>query len=125
MNTLNSLSKNSGAKHKPLFLLFKSGAPGGTRTPDLLVRRRNSRATANDTNRKQPKESTKSASGFRSVLAAVAPCSRTITRTILAITIALADSAAWSYSPGAAEVSAWIGVRSVTICWQTVFGLYS
>ncbi len=38
---------------------------------------------------------------------------------------ALAESAAWSIVQATAEASVWIGVRLVTICWQTVFGLYS
>jgi hypothetical protein len=48
-----------------------NGAPGGIRTPDLLVRRRISRATANNSSLQGPKESTKSVSRFRSILAAV------------------------------------------------------
>jgi hypothetical protein len=58
------------------------GAPGGIRTPELLVRRRITRTTANDSSTQGPKESTRDGHRFRLVSVAVVPCSRTITRTI-------------------------------------------
>jgi hypothetical protein len=60
----------------------RNGAPGGTRTPDLLVRRENLRYTPYNSNRKEPMKSTGRVKTFRMVSAAIGHRSRTITRTI-------------------------------------------
>ena len=60
----------------------KSGAPGGTRTPDLLVRRGISRYTPTHAVQQEPMKSTRRHNSSRTVLAALVPRSRTITRTI-------------------------------------------
>ena len=62
-----------------------SGAPGGTRTPDLLVRRGISRTTPAHSRRQQPMKSTREGNWFRLVSAGVGQGSRTLTRTLLAL----------------------------------------
>ena len=69
---------------KVLRFMVKSGAPGGTRTPDLLVRRGISRYTPTNTSLQGPIKSARKRDCFRTVSAALVPNSRTITRTISA-----------------------------------------
>jgi hypothetical protein len=59
----------------------KNGAPGGTRTPDLLVRREKIGHTANNTRVQGAMKSTKRGDSFHSVSLGVPPSSRTFTRT--------------------------------------------
>src|SRR5260370_37057772 len=60
----------------------KSGAPGGTRTPDLLVRRGISHYTPTHAVQQESIESAREGDSFRLLLYRVVPRSRTITRTI-------------------------------------------
>src|SRR5258708_34879668 len=67
----------------------KSGAPGGTRTPDLLVRRGISHYTPTHAVQQEPIESARESNSFRLLLYPVVPRSRTNTRTILLLTLLL------------------------------------
>jgi hypothetical protein len=62
----------------------ENGAPGGTRTPDLLVRRGNTHYTRYNTNTQEPIESAREGKSSRLLLYRLVPRSRTITRTISA-----------------------------------------
>ncbi|SRR6266478_1089005 len=64
--------------------MVENGAPGGTRTPDLLVRRGISHYTPTHASLNQPIESTSEGNSLRLLLYPVVPRSRTITRTISA-----------------------------------------
>ena len=63
--------------------LQKNGAPGGTRTPDLLVRRGISHYTPTHAVQEEPIESARESNSFRLLLYRRVPRSRTITRTKL------------------------------------------
>jgi hypothetical protein len=97
LRVIHEVIPTPAAEHTPtrkhanrLCFIGENGAPGGIRTPDLLVRGRKRRTTANNTSRQEPTKSANHANDFLFVLDCFVPSSRTITRTISARAFAFA-----------------------------------